>query len=398
MTQPTLSTQIIDEIISIRHDLHAHPELSFSEVRTAAKIEDRLNSWGYRVTSGIAGTGLVASLKQGSSDRSIGLRADMDALPLEESNNFKHRSQCAGKMHACGHDGHVAMLLGAAYLLSQTTDLFSGTVHFIFQPAEEGGGGAQKMIEDGLFERFPCDAVFALHNWPGLPVGQFATRTGPIMASTSEFEIRVIGKGAHAAMPHLGADPLHAAAHLVTTLQGIVSRNVSPVDASVVSVTQFHAGSEATNIIPNEAVIGGTVRTFSLEVLDLVESRLRAIANSVSEAHDCSAVIKFERNYPPTVNSSEATNFALTTMRKLVGDAMVNGNVEPTMGAEDFSYMLLQKPGCYAFIGNGQGDHRSLGHGLGPCMLHNPSYDFNDAIIPLGIQYWVQLVQDYLSK
>ncbi|UXZ37895.1 amidohydrolase [Cupriavidus gilardii] len=387
--------QAQDEIRSIRRDIHAHPELRFEEQRTADVVARTLTDWSIEVHRGLGKTGLVGVIRNGSSARSIGLRADMDALPLQEANTFGHRSQYDGKMHACGHDGHTAMLLGAARYLARHRN-FDGTVHLIFQPAEEGGGGAREMIRDGLFERFPCDAVFGMHNWPGMPAGSFGTCAGPLMASSNEFRIVVRGKGAHAAMPHNGNDPVFTAAQIVGALQGIITRNKRPIDAAVISVTQFHAG-DATNIVPNEAWIGGTVRTFTLPVLDLIERRMEEVARAVATAFDCTIEFSFERNYPPTVNSAAEAAFAVEVARELVGVDNVEANVEPTMGAEDFSFMLLERPGCYLFIGNGEGGHREAGHGIGPCMLHNPSYDFNDEILPVGSTFFVKLVEKWLA-
>ncbi|MEY2889559.1 MAG: hypothetical protein RIQ30_1157, partial [Pseudomonadota bacterium] len=272
---------------------------------------------------------------------------------------------------------------------------FKGTVYAIFQPAEEGGGGAREMIKDGLFDLFPCDAVFGMHNWPGLAVGEFGVTPGPMMASSNEFRITVTGKGGHAALPHNSADPLFAAAQIIQGLQGIITRNKRPVDAAVISITQFHAG-ETSNVIPDTAMLGGTVRTFTLEVLDLIERRMHEIANQVASAFDCKANLTFKRNYPPLINNEQQTEFASQVMKELVGSERVNTRIDPTMGAEDFAFMLLKKPGCYVFLGNGDGDHRSTGHGMGPCHLHNPSYDFNDQIIPVGVNYWVRLAQTFL--
>ena len=378
------------EIQAIRRDIHAHPELKFEEHRTAAIVAAKLRSWGIKVTEGLGGTGLVGTLRRGTSTRSIGLRADMDALPLQEHNAFDHASRHAGKMHACGHDGHVAMLLAAAQWLAKHGG-FDGTVNFIFQPAEEGGAGARRMIEDGLFTRFPCDAVYGLHNWPGEAVGHFSVTPGPLMASSNEFEITVRGKGAHAALPHMGVDPVLVATHLVQALQSIITRNKKPIDSAVLSVTEIHAG-DATNIIPDSAIIRGTVRTFTLEVLDLIESRMKAITEQLPQAFEATGSLHFHRNYPPTINHAKEAAFAASVMREVVGDDNVNDACEPVMGAEDFAFMLLERPGCYAFIGNGEGAHRDSGHGLGPCTLHNPSYDFNDALIPLGGSFWVRLV------
>ena len=384
-------------IQAIRRDIHAHPELCFEEKRTSDVVAKKLESWGIKIHRGLGKTGVVGII-EGSlgKGRSIGLRADMDALPLQEHNQFEHASQHPGKMHACGHDGHVAMLLGAAQYLAQHRE-FKGTVHFIFQPAEEGGGGAREMIRDGLFDLFPCDAVFGMHNWPGIPVGDFAVTPGPMMASSNEFQITVKGKGGHAALPHNSADPVFAASQIIGSLQAIITRNKRPVDAAVLSITQFHAG-DASNIIPDSAWIGGTVRTFTIEVLDLIESRLRQIASATAQAFDCSAEVTFSRNYPPTINHEKETAFAIDVMKDLVGEQHVNPRVDPTMGAEDFAFMLQEKPGCYVFIGNGDGDHRSQGHGLGPCQLHNPCYDFNDQLLPLGSTYWVRLVERFLES
>jgi hippurate hydrolase len=386
--------ELQSEIQAIRRDIHAHPELRFEEHRTAALVAAKLRGWGLEVHEGIGGTGVVGTLRRGTSARAVGLRADMDALPLQEHNAFDHASRHAGKMHACGHDGHVAMLLAGARWLSQHGG-FDGVVHFIFQPAEEGGAGARKMIDEGLFERFPCEAVFGVHNWPGSPVGTFATTPGPLMASSNEFEITIRGKGAHAALPHNGIDPVLVATHLVQALQSIITRNKKPVDAAVLSVTEIHAG-DATNIIPDSAIVRGTVRTFTIETLDLIESRMKALAEQLPQAFGATGALHFHRNYPPTINHAKETAFAAQVMRELVGDDAVDVACEPTMGAEDFAFMLLARPGCYAFIGNGDGAHREHGHGIGPCMLHNPSYDFNDELIPLGGSYWARLVQRFL--
>jgi len=382
-------------IAALRRDIHAHPELCFEEQRTADLVAAQLSAWGIEVVRGLGTTGVVGMVRGGDSPRAIGLRADMDALPMQEFNTFAHASQHAGKMHACGHDGHTAMLLAAAQYLSTHRD-FDGTVYLIFQPAEEGGGGAREMIRDGLFERFPMQAVFGLHNWPGSAVGCFAASAGPVMASSNEFKITIRGKGGHAAMPHNATDPVPVACALVQAFQTIVSRNVKPIDAGVVSVTMIHAG-EATNVIPDSCELQGTVRTFSLAVLDMIEQRMRTITEHLCAAWGMTAAFEFERNYPPTINSAAEAEFCRNVLAELVGPDRVRVQ-EPTMGAEDFSYMLLEKPGCYAFIGNGDGDHRDIGHGGGPCMLHNPSYDFNDALLPLGASYWVRLVQAWFAR
>ncbi|BAN27179.1 M20 aminoacylase family protein [Caballeronia insecticola] len=385
-----------DEIQAIRRDIHAHPELRYEEARTAELVARKLEEWDIEVTCGLGKTGVVGVLKKGTSTRAIGLRADMDALPIPELNTFAHASRHENKMHACGHDGHTAMLLGAAQYLAKHRD-FDGTIVFIFQPAEEGGGGAKAMIEDGLFERFPVDAVFALHNWPGMPAGEFGARVGATQASSNEFEIRIEGVGAHAAIPHDGVDPVFTALQIGMGLQSIVTRNKRPIDAAVLSITQMQAG-HAVNAIPTTATLGGTVRTFSVDVLDLIETRMKEIVAATAAAYRCKAEVSFVRNYPPTVNTEAETHFALGVMQDVVGAAKVNTNVDPTMGAEDFSYMLLERPGCYGYIGNGLGAHREHGHGIGPCMLHNSSYDFNDELLPLGATYWVRLVEKFLAR
>ncbi len=393
---------LIDQIVKfqadmaqIRRDIHAHPELCFEERRTADLVAEKLTAWGIPIHRGLGKTGVVATLKVGSGTRTIGLRADMDALPLQEHNAFAHRSVHDGKMHACGHDGHTTMLLAAAKHLADTRH-FDGTVHLIFQPAEEGGGGADAMIKDGLFEKFPCDAVYGMHNWPGAKVGTFGVAPGPMMASSNEFEITVTGRGAHAAMPHNGVDPVMVAVAIAQNLQTLITRNKKPIDTAVLSITQIHAG-DAYNIIPNEAVLRGTIRTFTNDVLDLLEDGMGRIVVHTAQALGAEAHLRFHRNYPPTINHVKEANFIAEVMREVVGAENVQTDVEPTMGSEDFSYMLLARPGCYFFIGNGEGSHRMPGHGMGPCMLHNPSYDFNDDLIPIGATLWVRLVEKYLS-
>ena len=384
------------EIQAIRRDIHAHPELCFEEFRTADLVAKKLEEWGIPVIRGLAGTGVVGVIQRGNSTRAIGLRADMDALPMQEINQFEHTSTHIGKMHACGHDGHTAMLLGAARYLAHDAD-FDGTVFLIFQPAEEGGGGARRMIEDGLFDQCPMDAVFGMHNWPGIAAGNFAVKTGGMMASSNEFEVTVRGKGAHAAQPQKGIDPVMIAVQIAQSWQTIVSRNVNPLEPAVLSLTQIHSGS-ATNVIPDDASLIGTVRTFSTEVLDLIETRMEKIARATADAFDAQIDFVFKRNYPPLINHEQETQLAIQVMRDLVGKQRVDTQVEATMGAEDFAYMLQAKPGCYVFLGNGDGDHRSAGHGLGPCNLHNPSYDFNDDLLPIGAAYWVALTQTYLKS
>jgi len=393
---------LIDSIVSsaaaiaaVRRDLHAHPELCFKEVRTADVVAQRLTDWGVPVHRGLGTTGVVGILKSGTSDRAIALRADMDALPMQEGNTFAHASTYAGKMHACGHDGHTAMLLAAAQHLAAHRN-FDGTVYLIFQPAEEGGGGAREMIKEGLFEKFPVEAVFGMHNWPGSAVGRFAISAGPVMASSNEFKIVLRGKGGHAAMPHNAVDPVPVACQLVQAFQTIISRNIKPIEAGVISVTMLHAG-EATNVIPNTCTLQGTVRTFSVQVLDTIEARMREISSNLCAAFGVECSFEFKRNYPPTINSAREADFARKVMQSIVGVDNVDAQ-EPTMGAEDFAFMLMAKPGCYCFIANGDGSHREMGHGGGPCMLHNPSYDFNDDLIPLGATYWVRLTEAWLAS
>ena len=382
-------------IATLRRDIHAHPELCFQEDRTSELIAKQLTDWGIPVHRGLGKTGVVGIVKNGTSKRAVGLRADIDALPMTEHNKFAHASVHAGKMHACGHDGHTAMLLSAAQHLAKHRD-FDGTVYLIFQPAEEGGGGAREMIKDGLFEQFPMEAIFGAHNWPGMAAGQFALKSGPVFASSNEFKITLRGKGAHAAMPHNGIDPIPAACQMVQAFQTIITRNKRPIDAGVISVTMIHAG-EATNVVPDSCEIQGTVRTFTLEVLDLIERRMQQITEATAEAFEVSCEFSFKRNYPPTINHDAETGFARQQLTEMVGAANVH-DFEPTMGAEDFSFFLQKIPGCYFLIGNGDGTHREGGHGMGPCMLHNPSYDFNDELIPLGGSMWVRMAEAWLNS
>ncbi|MBK7720351.1 MAG: amidohydrolase [Simplicispira sp.] len=396
--------QVIDSLVtqaaaiaSLRRDIHAHPELCFEEVRTADLVASKLTEWGIPIHRGMGTTGVVGIVHGrdgGACGRAIGLRADMDALPMQEHNAFEHKSQHAGKMHACGHDGHTAMLLAAAQHFAKERN-FDGTVYLIFQPAEEGGGGAREMINDGLFTQFDMQAVFGMHNWPGMSVGQFAVSPGPVMASSNEFKITIHGKGGHAALPHTSIDPVPIACQMVQAFQTIISRNKKPVDAGVISVTMIHTG-EATNVVPESCELQGTVRTFTLEVLDLIEARMREVAEHTCAAHQATCEFEFVRNYPPTVNSAPEAEFARRVMQGIVGEANVLAQ-EPTMGAEDFAYMLQVRPGAYCFIANGEGAHRMHGHGEGPCTLHNASYDFNDDLIPLGATYWVRLTEQWLA-
>jgi amidohydrolase len=381
-------------ITAIRRDIHAHPELCFQEQRTADVIAQALTDWGIPTHRGMGKTGVVGIIKAGTSSRAVGLRADIDALPMTEHNTFKHASQHAGKMHACGHDGHTAMLLAAAKHLAKHRN-FDGTVYLVFQPAEEGGGGAREMMKDGLFEKFPMEAIFGAHNWPGMPVGMVGVNPGAMMASSNEFKITIRGKGSHAALPHMGTDPVPVACQMVMAFQTIITRNRKPIDPGVISATMIHTG-EAINVVPDSAEIRGTVRTFSIETLDLIERRMREMAEHTCAAYGATCEFEFHRTYPPTVNHAAETEFVRRSLAGVVGAAQIVP-FEPTMGAEDFSFFLQEKPGCYFMLGNGDGAHREGGHGMGPCMLHNPSYDFNDELIPVGASCWVKLAEDWLA-
>ena len=369
-----------------RRDIHAHPELGFAETRTADLVAGRLEAFGLEVARGIGRTGVVGTLRAGSGQRSLGLRADMDALPIAEANTFEHRSRHAGVMHACGHDGHTAMLLGAAHHLARTRR-FDGTVHFIFQPAEEGLGGAQAMVDDGLFERFPCEAIFGMHNRPTLDVGRFAVRAGPMMAGGAFFDIRVTGKGSHGARPESGVDAALAAAQIAVSLQSVVARNVPPVETAVLSVTRIHAG-DAYNVIPQTAALGGTVRAFSRDVMRLVERSMRRVAEGTAAAFGARAEVDFRELFAPTVNDADEAEFAARICTELVGADRVDRDPPLIMASEDFSFMLERVPGCYINIGNGAGE--------GACEVHNPGYDFNDAALPLGAAFYVRLVETRL--
>lgn len=376
-----------NSLVAWRHDIHAHPELGFEEKRTSALVAEKLASFGCEVHRGIGKTGVVGRLVCGNAPRAIGLRADMDALPIQEANVFAYRSRHDGRMHACGHDGHTTMLLGAARYLAETRN-FDGAVHFIFQPAEEGLGGGEAMIKDGLFERFPCDAIFGMHNRPGLAVGKFAIRTGAMMAGGAYFDLTVTGRGAHGARPESGVDPVMVASHIIMGLQTIVSRNVKPIDTAVVSVTQIHAG-DAYNVIPQQAFIRGTVRAFSRETMALIETNMRRIATGVAEAFGAAAVLDFRIVFSPLINDPAETAFIADTAAQLVGAENVNRNGNLVMASEDFSFMLNACPGAYIQIGNGEGE--------GGCEVHNPGYDFNDAILPLGASLFALLVERKLA-
>ena len=376
------------ELQALRRDLHAHPELAFEESRTSTLVAEKLAGWGLEVHRGLARTGVVGVIRGRAKGGAIGLRADMDCLPVEEANEFAHKSQHRGRMHACGHDGHTTMLLGAARYLAETRN-FSGTAFVIFQPAEEGGAGGQVMVQEGLFRRFPADQVYALHNWPGLPPGQMAVRAGPVMAATDEVQIVVRGRGGHAAMPHLVVDPVVAAVHIISALQTIASRNVSPLDSVVVSICSLQTSQVgAFNIVPDSVTLIGTVRSFRAETRDLAERRVKEIASKAAEALGASAEVDYRRGYPATVNSPREAEFAAAVGRRIFGAQNVITEHEPTMGGEDFSYMLRERPGAYVFLG--QGGHE---HG---CWLHNPRYDFNDEVIPLGAGFLAALVEEAL--
>jgi amidohydrolase len=379
--------EIQSEIAAIRRDIHAHPELAYEENRTSDIVAAKLQEWGLEVTRGLGKTGLVGTLRKGNAVKSIGLRADMDALPMDETNDFAHRSQNAGRMHACGHDGHTAMLLGAAKVLSETRD-FEGAVHFIFQPAEEGGGGARSMIEDGLFEKFPCDAVFAIHNKPGVPLGHIVTKPGPLLAAADRWDIRITGKGGHAAHPHMTADPMVAGASVVMSLQSIVARNIDPIDSAVVTVGFFKAGS-AYNVIPGEAHIGGTTRTQTPANRELVKRRIAEICEGTARMYGVKIEIEHKPGYPPTVNNTDRARFAIDVAAGVCGQDKVNGNARPGMGAEDFSYMLEKVPGAMVWLGNGGGTDA--------VSLHNARYDFNDMAIPFGVSFFVNTVERFLG-
>ncbi|WP_153110365.1 M20 aminoacylase family protein [Propionivibrio limicola] len=385
-----LDIPFLRDLVAIRHDIHAHPETAYHEVRTSDVVARELAAYGLEVHRGLATTGVVGVLRKGNSRRAIGLRADMDALPMHEKNDFMYRSAHHGRMHACGHDGHTTMLLGAARYLAEHRDSlnFEGTVYFIFQPAEEAEGGANVMIGDGLFQKFPMDAVFGLHNWPGIPVGEMAVMAGPVMAGTCALEIAVNGHGCHAAMPNLGVDTMLVASHLVTTLQSVVARNIHPCDAAVVSVTQIHGG-DAVNIIPDEAVMRGTIRSFRPEVQEAVERSIERLCAGVASAFGAQIKAVFDHRYPPTINNPTETDFCLRAAKSVVGETRVRRHELPSMGAEDFAYMLREKPGCYVWLGNGAG--------TGSCSLHNPYYDFNDDVLPYGVSYWVRLVEQRLA-
>jgi hippurate hydrolase len=376
------------EMTRWRRDMHAHPELGFEEMRTAELVAGLLTEFGFdEVHRGVGRTGVVGTLRAGRGTQSVGLRADMDALPIREANTFEHRSRHDGRMHACGHDGHTAMLLGAAKYLAATRN-FDGVVHFIFQPAEEGLGGAQAMLADGLFERFPCGAIFGMHNRPGLALGKFAVKSGPMMAGGGFFDIQVTGKGAHGARPESGVDPVLVASHIAVALQSIVSRNVPPTETAVVSVTRIQAG-EAYNVIPQTAQLSGTVRAFSRAVMELIGARLPQIAAGVAQAFGAQSQSQVRFIFAPTVNNPDEAQFAARICAEVVGEDNVERNPLPIMASEDFSFMLEQVPGCYLNVGGGTGE--------GSCEVHNPGYDFNDAALPFGASFYARLIETRLA-
>ena len=388
MDTKNLIVGLLPEIAAIRRDIHAHPELAFDELRTSDVVARYLEALGLEIHRGWAKTGVVARLKVGNGNRVIGLRADMDALPLDEVNAFAHRSTNPKRMHACGHDGHTAMLLGAAAALSKTKN-FDGTVIFIFQPAEEHDGGGRVMVEEGLFKKFPMEMVFGLHNWPGMTAGHFGVTEGPVMAATDRFEITITGQGGHAAMPHQAVDVVVAGSALVQSLQTLVSRNTDPASAAVVSVTRFNAGF-ADNILPETAVLGGTVRSLTPEMRDALETGVRRVCGGIEATYGVKIDLQYALGYPPTINAAAPTAICRDVAREVAGSDAVQINLPPSMGAEDFAYMCNEVPGCYVWLGNG-GEV-----GPGGCLLHSPHYDFNDDVIETGIRYWLRLAETAL--
>jgi amidohydrolase len=378
---------LLPEMKAWRHHIHAHPETAFEETATSAFVAAKLRSLGLEVHTGLAKTGVVGVLRCGAGSDAIGLRADLDALHIHEKSGVTHASKIAGKMHACGHDGHTAMLLGAAAALARKKS-FDGTVYFIFQPAEENEGGGRVMVEEGLFERFPMRAVYGMHNWPRKPLGSFAMRAGPLMGAFDIFEIVATGKGAHAAMAYTGKDPMLFVAHAISALQTIVARNLHPLEAGVVSVTQVHGG-DTWNVIPQEVVLRGTVRSFDPAVQDLIEQRMRTIVAGIATMFEMTATVRYERRYPATVNAAAETKHAIAAATAVVGAANVDTDPTPEMGSEDFAFMLQAKPGCYVWLG--------AGRGLDTPNVHNPHYDFNDDALAIGASYWVTLASQQLA-
>ncbi|RDJ27708.1 amidohydrolase [Bosea caraganae] len=374
----------IDEFVALRRDLHRHPELAFQETRTSALVAEKLNAWGYQVTTGLAGTSVIGTLKRGGGVKRLGLRADMDALPITEATGLPYASAHTGAMHACGHDGHTAILLAAARYLAEA-GRFSGTLNLIFQPAEEIGAGARKLISEGLFERFPCDAVFGLHNWPGVPTGQFGFVEGPAMASVDQALITIIGKGGHGASPHETVDPVVASAFFITALQSIVSRSIDPLETAVVSVGSIHGGT-ASNVIPDSVELKLTIRSFSAAVREQLQRRIPALAQAQAESFGARAEVKYRLGFPALVNRGEETAFARKVAIEAFGAAKVEEQFRPRTASEDFAFMLEARPGSYLFVGNGDS-----------AALHSPNYDFNDAILAPAATYWARLAQAYLT-
>ena len=385
-------SELHKNMVTWRHHIHKHPELSFKEELTSDYIASVLEANDIEMHRGLAVTGIVATIHGKKEGRVIGLRADMDALPIQEKNDFSHKSVHDGKMHACGHDGHSTMLLGAAVHLKENNN-FSGTVHFIFQPAEEGGGGGRVMVEEGIFEKFPCEAVYGMHNWPGMAEGQFAVHDAAVMAANETLKISIKGKGGHAAMPDQCVDPVVIGAQIITAFQSVVSRNVAPLDSAVVSITMVDAGF-VSNVIPNDMNLTGSLRYFSTDVGNEVKAKIKKIVEGISHSMGATATFSSTPNYPATVNTPKHAELCATAAAEIVGSNNVLRNEQPSMGSEDFSFLLNASEGAYIWIGNGLVPENGP---EGGCMLHNTEYDFNDEILPLGSSYWVQLVQGILK-
>ena len=385
-------SQMQKEMQIWRRDLHKIPEIGLEEYETSAYIKSKLDTWNIDYKSGYSNTGIVAWIRgnKGDSDKSIGLRADFDALPMPEKNNFEHKSSNDGMMHACGHDGHTSMLLGAVKYLNENPD-FDGNVYFIFQPGEEGFAGGKKMIDDGMFNDFKIDEVYALHNWPELPLGTFGVNPGPMMAAVDEFDIIINGKGGHAAIPQLVVDPIIIASQVVIGIQTIISRSTDPIDKALISITKIHGGT-AYNVIDDQVTLSGTIRTFKPKTRKFIENKIKEISMGIAKANGANSTVQFDltNKYPPTINSKKETEFAANVAKQLVGDENVNLNIDPSMGGEDFSYLLEKKPGSYLYIGQGDNNHRA--------HLHTTNYDFNDDLLPIGVNFWVDLVKDYFQK
>lgn len=388
-------TALKDEFAGYRRAMHEHPQTAYEETFASGLVAEKLKEWGIKFESGIATTGIVATIEgnKNTSGKRIGLRADMDALDILETGDKPWISKIPGKMHGCGHDGHTAMLLGAAKYLQETRN-FNGTAHLIFQPAEEGAHGAHTMIKEGLFKKFPCDSVYGLHNWPYMPRGTIAMRAGPMMAAADRFAIVIEGKGGHAAYPHRGIDPVVVASHIVTALQTLVSRSADPTEAAVVSITNFNAGTGAFNVIADRAELSGTIRSFDSALREFLKTRVAEMSRDIAKSFGATALCTYSEGYDPTVNSPEATEFCADISRDLLGAENVDDDVALCMGAEDFGAMLLERPGCYIIMGQGEPDKPESPHNYG---LHTPRYDFNDAIIPLGVEYWVRIVEEAMS-